>query len=223
MALIWSARVLTAVSLLLLVTLPELSAWVLAATVLALGVAWFAMVRARRLDRLHRRIESAARALSEQLLRRAQAGTEVALSGLLDPASSVLLHQAAAAAVQAGRDDADRAADHPFEISGLTGFSPGREDAESDLTRALRATLGELPEQHPLRQGPATEELAGVCFRVRLARRLYNDAVASALQLRRSRLVRLFRLAGHAPLPRTFEIDDEPAAILTSTQVPGGA
>lgn len=202
---------------------PQMWAWVVVVVLLALTVGWFALVRARRLDRLHRRIESAARALSEQLLYRTQAGTELALAGLLDPASAVLVYQAAATAAQAGREDAARAADDPFEVSGLTGFSAEREDAESDLSRALRATLAELPAGHPLRQGPATEALAGACFRVRLARRLYNDAVAGALQVRRSRLVRLFRLAGRAPLPRTFEIDDEPAAILSSTQVPGGA
>lgn len=222
MALNGAAPVLVA-GLLVLLAVPGAWGWALGLAVPALAVAWFALLRARRLDRLHRRIESAARALSEQLLRRAQAGTELALSGLLDPASAVLLHGAASAAMQAGRDDADRAADHPFEISWLTGFSAERENAESDLSRALRATLGELPPGHRLRQGPATEALAGDCFRVRLARRLYNDAVAGALQVRRSKLVRVFRLAGHAPLPRTFEIDDEPAAILSSPQVPGGS
>lgn len=206
----------------LLSTGPQLWSWVFVVVVFALTVAWFALVRARRLDRLHRRIESGARALSEQLLHRAQAGTELALSGLLDPASALLVHQAAATAVQAGRLDAARDAGDPFEVSGLLGFSTERENAESDLSRALRATLGELPAGHPLRQEPVTEDLAGACFRLRLARRLYNDAVAGALQVRRSRLVRLFRLAGRAPLPHTFEIDDEPAAILSSSQVPGG-
>ena len=223
MALIWVfyAAVSWAVFL-TVVTAPRLWGWALSIGLLLAAVGWFAMISARRLDRLHRRIESANRALSDQLLRRAQAATELALSGLLDPASALLLHQAAAGAVQAGRADADVAAADPFHVSGLTGFSAAREDAESDLSRALRATLEELPDGHAAR-GEATADLAGDCFRVRLARRLYNDAVASALQLRRARLVRLFRLAGHAPLPRTFEIDDEPAAVLSSAQVPGGA
>lgn len=188
---------------------------------LGLAFTWYLLTAARRLDRLHRRIESARWALSEQLLRRAQASTELASGAGLDPASAVLLRQAAFTAVDAGRDEAGRGLDQPFG-SGLAGFGPAREDAESDLSRALRATLEELPADDRLRTGDALDDLAGVCFRLRLARRLYNDAVFSALQVRRGTVVRLFRLAGGAPLPRTFEIDDEPASVLSTSEVPGG-
>lgn len=194
---------------------------VLVLVLLGLALTWHLLTAARRLDRLHRRIESARRALTEQLLRRVQASTDLAAGTGLDPASAVLLRQAAYQAVDAGAGEAIAAVDHPFG-SGMAPFGRDREDAESDLSRALRATLEELPQDHPLRTGDDLADLAGVCFRLRLARRLYNDAVFSALQVRRSRVARLFRLAGGAPLPQTFEIDDEPPAVLSSTEVPGG-
>ncbi|GDY58054.1 hypothetical protein SVIO_086770 [Streptomyces violaceusniger] len=52
-----------------------------------------------------------------------------------------------------------------------------------------------------------------------MARRFHNDAVRAARALRRHRTVRWFRLAGHAPFPLAFEMDDEPPAALG--RVPG--
>jgi hypothetical protein len=47
-----------------------------------------------------------------------------------------------------------------------------------------------------------------------MARRFHNDAVGAARRLREHRKVRWFRLAGHAPFPMAFEMDDEPPAAL---------
>jgi hypothetical protein len=83
---------------------------------------------------------------------------------------------------------------------------------ESDLTRALRAVFSQ-PDFVALlagRQG-AEEligELEGASHQVFLARKFYNDAVAATLVARRRWLAMLFRLAGSAPLPEFFEIDD---------------
>jgi hypothetical protein len=79
--------------------------------------------RASRLDRLHNRVEAARTALDLALVRRASAASDLASSGLLDPATSLLLADAVRRARQANPADRDL--------------------AESDLTRALRATLGE--------------------------------------------------------------------------------
>jgi len=79
--------------------------------------------RASRLDRLHNRVEAARTALDLALVRRASAASDLASSGLVDPATSLLLADAVRRARQA----------NPAE----------RDLAESDLTRALRATLGE--------------------------------------------------------------------------------
>jgi hypothetical protein len=48
------------------------------------------------------------------------------------------------------------------------------------------------------------------------SRRFHNDAVRSCLAVRKQRIVRLFRLAGSAPLPRTVELDDEVPLTLRS-------
>jgi hypothetical protein len=75
------------------------------------------------------------------------------------------------------------------------GLGPDRGQAENELSRALR---GVRP----------TDELNEVVTRASFARQFHNDAVRDALALRRRWIVRLFPLAGHAPRPTYFEIDD---------------
>ncbi|MET7755690.1 hypothetical protein ABZT27_13385 [Streptomyces sp. NPDC005389] len=148
---------------------------------------------AGRLDRLHSRIDAARAALDAQLLRRASVTQELATSGVLDPAASIVLYEAAHAARQAEEDH--------------------REVAESELSQALRVVFGEPEQVELVREAPggeeAAEELAASVRRVPMARRFHNDAVRAARALRRHRTVRWFRLAGHAPFPLAFEMDDE--------------
>ncbi|MFF3840536.1 hypothetical protein [Streptomyces sp. NPDC001930] len=148
---------------------------------------------AGRLDRLHSRIDAARAALDAQLLRRASVTQELATSGVLDPAASIVLYEAAHAARQAEEEH--------------------REVAESELSQALRVVFGEPEQVELVREAPggeeAAEELAASVRRVPMARRFHNDAVRAARALRRHRTVRWFRLAGHAPFPLAFEMDDE--------------
>jgi hypothetical protein len=148
---------------------------------------------AGRLDRLHARIDAARAALDAQLLRRASVAQELATSGVLDPAASIVLYEAAHAARQAEEEQ--------------------REVAESDLSQALRAVFGEAQQMEAVREAPggedAANELAQAVRRVPMARRFHNDAVRAARALRRHRKVRWFRLAGHASFPMAFEMDDE--------------
>ncbi|MEU3370174.1 hypothetical protein ABZ734_06740 [Streptomyces sp. NPDC006660] len=153
---------------------------------------------AGRLDRLHARIDAARAALDAQLVRRASVTQEIATSGVLDPAASIVLYEAAHAARQAEEEH--------------------REVAESELSQALRAVFTEPAQVDAVRAAPggveAAEELAQAARRVPMARRFHNDAVRAARALRRHRTVRWFRLAGHAPFPLAFEMDDEPPAAL---------
>ena len=148
---------------------------------------------ANRLDRMHHRIDVARASLDTQLLRRSGAALELATSGTLDPARSLLLVDAASQA-RGGSDD--------FE------------SAESDLSEALRAVLADADEVRALREdeavGPLLTELAGDCRKVELARRFHNDVVASARALRSRRRVRWLRLAGHAAPLQTVDLDDVP-------------
>lgn len=140
----------------------------------------YATWTAGRLDRLHHRVATARASLETELARRAALVSELASSGALDPASSLLLLDAAHRARTAGDEE--------------------REQAESALTRAIAATGTDAE--------PWAAELPVAMRRVQLARRFHNDIVGSTRDLRVRRLVRLFRLAGHAPMPVTIELED---------------
>lgn len=162
---------------------------------------------AQRVDRLHRRVISSRSMLETQLVRRAEAAAELAGGGLLDPASSVVVGEAAW----------DAAVHAPRLVGGsgqeLAEVGVERGLVESALTMDLRAALGSPQDQAELRQNPATaaalDRLAHTCYRAQLARRFHNDAVVSTQRLRRNPLVRIFHLAGRAAMPATFEMDDE--------------
>ncbi|MGX1565155.1 hypothetical protein [Streptomyces sp. NPDC055506] len=169
--------------------------WIAVALVaIGLYLSW----TAGRLDRLHARIDAARAALDAQLLRRASVAQELATSGVLDPAASIVLYEAAHAARQAEEEQ--------------------REVSESELSQALRAVFAEPAQVEAVREAPGGEEaateLVQAVRRVPMARRFHNDAVRAARALRRHRKVRWFRLAGHAPFPMAFEMDDEPPAAL---------
>jgi hypothetical protein len=164
------------------------------AVLAAVYVSW----RAGRLDRLHARTEAARAALEAALLRRNCVAAELASSGLLDPATSVLL---------AGAAHDARAGDRQREL------------AESDLSRALRAAFGQPGFRASLNGAEGADalltELEAAAYQVFLARRFYNDAVAATISARRRLLVRALRLAGRAPVPEFFDIDDSLVAGLS--------
>jgi len=157
--------------------------------------------RAGRLDRLHARLEAARAALDVALVRRSSVALEFASSGLLDPATSLLLASVA--------HDARSAQNGP---EGGQGQEGGQELPESDLTRALRAVFGQPGFRSSLNGTEGADELLteleSAAHQVFLARKFYNDAVAATVAARRRPLVRLLRLAGGAPLPEFFEIED---------------
>lgn len=123
---------------------------------------------ARRVDRLHRRVVSSRAVLEEQLVRRAEAAAELAATGALDPASSVIVAQSAwEAAVHAprlvGGDDT------------LADDGVARGLAESQLVISLRAALGGPAERAALtadeHAARVLDELEQATYRVELARR----------------------------------------------------
>ncbi|PAX87795.1 hypothetical protein, partial [Streptomyces albidoflavus] len=111
--------------------------WI-AVALLAIGV--YLSWTAGRLDRLHARIDAARAALDAQLLRRASVAQELATAGVLDPAASIVLYEAAHAARQADEE--------------------GREVAESELSQALRAVFGDASQVDAVRQAPGGTEAA---------------------------------------------------------------
>jgi hypothetical protein len=161
---------------------------VLALVLWGFYVSW----RASRLDRLHNRVEAARTALDLAMVRRSSSAYELASSGLLDPATSLLLASAVRRAKEANQAERDL--------------------AESDLTRALRATLGEPGFRAELEGRESAKELLAevdaAAHQLFIARKFYNDVAARTMDARRRPLVRVFRLAGHAPAPEFFEMDD---------------
>lgn len=151
--------------------------------VLAVLLAAWCSWTAGRLDRLHLRCEAADAALRSQLQRRSAVAVELAGTGLSDPASALLLLEAAHGAREA------------------TG--PATWQAESELTRTLH--LVDLP---PDSADLLAAELRDAAWKVTVARRIHNGVAANTSALRSRRRVRWFHLAGHAELPAMIDFDD---------------
>ncbi|HET8601625.1 MAG TPA: hypothetical protein VFL99_14955 [Segeticoccus sp.] len=170
--------------------------WAVVAIAVLVAIAWYLSYSAARLDRLHARVEGSLSALDAQLVRRAEATLELAGTGALDPASSLILASAATESLETGEAD-----------------PTARSAVESNLTRALELAL--VPEVvRQVGQGDelgreALERVRAATQRVQLARRFHNEAVVDVRRIRRKKVVRWARLAGHAELPRTVEFDDE--------------
>lgn len=168
---------------------------ILAFVVLAVAGVYLSWT-AGRIDRLHTRLDAARAALEAQLFRRAAVALELATSGILDPATSLLVVDAA----QRSRSTEDEE----------------REIAGSDLSKALAVVFPDVETSQELARQPGAAELlaelGAACRRVEMARRFYNDTVASTRALRARRLVRWFRLAGRARMPTTVEMDVVPPA-----------
>jgi len=184
--------------------------WLVLAVLLVVG--WYLSYTASRLDRLHAKVSATRTSLDVQLLRRRMATIEAAR--YLDPASALILTDAASQALAAAETDepSDAETDRGDGRDPLD-LPPWLEPTENDLSRALRVVFDDpVPADEETEQTPfaaeAREQLAQACTRVQLARRFHNDAVAQAQRVRDKRVVRWAHLAGRAPVPQMVEIDD---------------
>ena len=181
-----------------MITFTRLELALVIIALLAVILTFYLRGLAARLDRLHLRVDASVAALDARLERRSSLAQEIALGGVLDPASSVLLLNAATTARHAGDQ---------------------RDAAESDLSAALRAVFADRETVEELAVDPVVHallvELGEVCSGVVLARRFANDAARAAVAVRRRSIVRALRLAGRAPWPTSRDMDDAPPAALT--------
>ena len=154
---------------------------------LATLIFWYLTFSASRLDRLHHRVETSWATLDSLLQRRAAIALEVARSSITDPATSLLL---TASAYQArGADIEDRSS------------------AESGLSGALGMMLAERESIVAQSDQALLHELDQLTDKIKVAISIHVESVTRT-QLIRSKLVfRLFRLAGTAPLPVTYEFE----------------
>ena len=160
--------------------------WVAVAAIVVVAVTIYATWVAGRLDRLHTRVDASGAALDAQLRVRSDAAGRFADTAPLPPSVAEALRAAVGHALTPTTLDAKR------------------EVAESALSRAIRRAVASLdPDDRT-----TADELVDAATRASIARRFHNDAVRDALVVRRRRVIRLLHLAGHAPQPAYFEIDD---------------
>lgn len=194
----------------------SLSPWLLVAIVLAviaLGVvAGFAITRARRLDRLHQRILASRDSLSRLLLRRASEADLLSHSAGLEGSG---LADAARTYIQDGGDQLTTDGLDRRTVAQRQGDRvevAARLERASALSRAIRETL--TPEERERiasdsDAGARLEALDATCYRIQLTRNVHNVDVAGVRALRSARMVKLLRLAGHAPIPEPIDFDDD--------------
>jgi hypothetical protein len=167
-------------------TLEMLALMIIVVVLLVWRISWLAS----RVQRATTRAERAWITLDAALVGRAQRAADLVMLPGIDPATALLVLDAAAAALE------------PDLCRGE------RERAESDLSHVLDTVDPMLP--------ASPSELASERARASICRRLHNDAVATALSLRRRYTVRILRLAGHTDEPRPFEMADGSICTLTA-------
>jgi hypothetical protein len=151
-------------------------------------VVLYCVYTARRLDGLHARMDAAAAALDAQLRKRS-----VTVAVLTDELPAALSR---------------RLTDVVSVTLAVAGLAHDREVAENLLSRELARLAIEQPRIF-LVPTAAAADVHDDALRASIARRFYNDTVRDALSIRDRRTVRWLRLAGHAPHPAYFELDDE--------------
>jgi hypothetical protein len=152
-------------------------------------LAWYLTFLATRLDRLHGRVETSWANLDGLLQRRAAIAIEIARSEISDPASSLLLTFAAHQAREASVRD--------------------RSQAETGLTGALGILIEGADSISSPIELDLLRELDDLTKKIKVAIAMHVEAVDRTQMVRKKFLIRLFRLAGHAPAPVVYEFEGD--------------
>jgi len=158
-------------------------------TILVLIALWYLSFTATRLDRLHIRVENSWANLDVLLQKRAAVALEIARSDIADPASSLLLTGAAYQARDANIQQ--------------------RSNAESGLSGALGLLLEDAQHLSTAADNVLLTELSELTDKIRIGIAIHTDAVTRTQMVRRKAVIRIFRLAGTAPLPITYEFESD--------------
>ena len=151
--------------------------------------AWYLSYSATRLDRLHHRVETSWANLDGLLQRRAAIAIEIARSEISDPASAMLLTFAAHQAREASVRDRSQAE------TGLSGALGILSETSSEISGEIEKDL--------------IRELSELTEKIRMAIAMHVDAVTRTQLVRKKLINRLFRLAGTAPEPVTYEFEGD--------------
>ena len=152
-------------------------------------IGWYLSFSASRLDRLHHRVETSWATLDSLLQQRAALAHQIVLVSNLDPATASLISSSAAAA----RDDniVERSA------------------AESVLSQALKLVQNAAQDNSLQLPSELLVELSDISTKVKLAINIHLESVNATRNVRSKPLIRLFRLAGKAPIPVRYAFEDE--------------
>lgn len=158
-------------------------------TILILFIGWYLTFSASRLDRLHHRVETSWATLDSLLQQRAAIAIEIVHESNLDPATSYLISTSAHGAREA--------------------VISARSEAESVLSEALKMVQEIAYDQTLELPSELLIELSDTTNKIKLAINLHLEAVNAARNVRRKILIRIFQLAGKAPLPVKYAFEDD--------------
>jgi len=150
---------------------------------------WYLSFLASRLDVLHHRVETSWAHLDALLQRRAALALEIAHSKSVDAATSLVLTAAAYQAREANIVE--------------------RSDAEIALSHSLRLILADEIKEPSGIENDLIDSLNALSEKISVGITIHTEAVQSAQALRSKVLFKIFRLAGHAPLPMRYSFEDD--------------
>ncbi len=157
--------------------------------IIVLILAWYLSFSATRLDRLHHRVETSWEHLDALLQRRAAIALDIAHKSNLDPATYLLLASSA------------------FQAREATIIE--RSEAESALSESLRLLQSDSQDVTGTIALSSLAELESITDKIKMSINIHLEAVNAVRNLRSKVVFRVFRLAGHAPLPVHYAFEDD--------------
>jgi len=155
----------------------------------AVIIGWYLSFLASRLDRLHHRVETSWATLDSLLQQRAALAQQIVAESNLDPATAYLISTSA--------------------ISARNASIIERSAAESVLSEALKLVQSSARDNSLELPSELLVELSDITNKVKMAINIHLEAVNATRNVRSKIFIRLFRLAGKAPLPIRYEFEDD--------------
>ena len=138
---------------------------------------------------MHHRVETSWATLDSLLQKRAALAQEIVAESNLDPATAYLISTSATAARDANIIE--------------------RSAAESVLSEALKLVQNAALDNSLELPSVLLVELSDLTSKVKLAINIHLEAVNATRNVRSQLIIRLFRLAGKAPLPVRYAFEDD--------------
>jgi hypothetical protein len=152
-------------------------------------IGWYLSFSASRLDRLHHRVETSWATLDSLLQQRAALALQIVAESNLDPATAYLISTSA--------------------ISARNANIIERSAAESVLSESLKLVQTTALDFSFEMPSELLVELADLTNKVKMAINIHLEAVNATRNVRSKLIIRIFRLAGKAPLPVRYTFEDD--------------